>query len=219
MTHSGMLHLANGSVPLEANSLSRALQLASHPWEVKVVHVLSSWWGSSKTMEPESLDGGLGRQQQHQYHHQQNQQVASPGLIRSGSSKTMESEGRQQKQTQYHHQQQNHQFSSSPPVHGRSSSMGNVKLPQNINLLTEDTRKRTQRVENMPYTDEFQDTGMYTGETNEYGQPHGKGKMKYDNGVFFEGKWTNGKYPDMLLTHMNASCGVYSKYFRFHYSR
>lgn len=51
MTHSGMLHLANGSVPLEANSLSRALQLASHPWEVKVVHVLSSWWGSSKTME------------------------------------------------------------------------------------------------------------------------------------------------------------------------
>jgi hypothetical protein len=27
---------------------------------------------------------------------------------------------------------------------------------------------------------------------NEDGKPHGKGKMKYDNGIFYEGKWTNG---------------------------
>ena len=47
-------------------------------------------------------------------------------------------------------------------------------------------------VQNMPYMDEFQDMGMYSGETNEYGQPHGRGRMRYDNGVFFEGRWANG---------------------------
>ena len=48
------------------------------------------------------------------------------------------------------------------------------------------------RVENLPFTDDNGDAGMYTGETNEYGHPHGKGRMKYENGVFFEGKWVNG---------------------------
>ena len=51
MMDSGMLHFANGSVPLMPNSLNRAFELASHPWEVKVVHVLSSWWSSSDAME------------------------------------------------------------------------------------------------------------------------------------------------------------------------
>jgi len=41
--------------------------------------------------------------------------------------------------------------------------------------------------------DEYGDMGLYTGETNQFGQPCGKGKMKYENGVFFEGTWSNGK--------------------------
>lgn len=53
-------------------------------------------------------------------------------------------------------------------------------------------RQRGKRVENMPFMDENQDMGLYTGETNDLGQPHGKGQMRYDNGIFFEGKWSNG---------------------------
>ena len=55
-------------------------------------------------------------------------------------------------------------------------------------------RQRGKRVENMPYMDGNHDMGVYTGETNDLGQPHGKGQMRYDNGIFFEGKWTNGTF-------------------------
>lgn len=44
----------------------------------------------------------------------------------------------------------------------------------------------------MPYTDDFGDSGLYSGEVNEDSRPHGSGRMKYENGVFFEGKWING---------------------------
>lgn len=47
-------------------------------------------------------------------------------------------------------------------------------------------------VKQMPYTDQFGDFGLYTGQVNEDGRPDGKGSMKYDNGVFYEGTWTNG---------------------------
>ena len=43
------------------------------------------------------------------------------------------------------------------------------------------------RVENMLITDECGDKG-----TNEHRNAHGKGRMKYNNGVTFEGKWING---------------------------
>lgn len=47
-------------------------------------------------------------------------------------------------------------------------------------------------VKQMPFTDQFGDFGLYTGQVNEDGRPDGKGSMKYDNGVFYEGTWTNG---------------------------
>ena len=48
-------------------------------------------------------------------------------------------------------------------------------------------------VTNMPYTDEYDDKGLYSGETNDYGVPHGRGRMKYDqDGETLEGKWVNG---------------------------
>ena len=54
------------------------------------------------------------------------------------------------------------------------------------------------RVENMPYTEydnihNVDVMGLYSGETNEYGQPHGRGMMKYDNGSIIEGVWVNGE--------------------------
>ena len=55
------------------------------------------------------------------------------------------------------------------------------------------------RVVNMPYADEYHDMGMYSGETNDYGVPHGRGRMKYDDGETLEGKWVNGAYLAVLL--------------------
>jgi hypothetical protein len=48
----------------------------------------------------------------------------------------------------------------------------------------------------MSYTDPHGDAGIYTGEVDEESRPHGKGTMKYDNGVFYEGNWVNGKKDD-----------------------
>jgi hypothetical protein len=45
----------------------------------------------------------------------------------------------------------------------------------------------------MPFTDDFGDSGLYTGDVNEDCRPNGQGRMKYENGVFFEGKWNDGK--------------------------
>ena len=51
---------------------------------------------------------------------------------------------------------------------------------------------RHRKVDQMPFTDEFGDSGLYSGEVNEDTRPNGQGRMKYDNGVFFEGKWNSG---------------------------
>ena len=53
-------------------------------------------------------------------------------------------------------------------------------------------RQITQHVRQMPCTDQFGDFGYYTGQVDEDGRPDGKGSMKYDNGVFYEGTWTDG---------------------------
>ena len=71
-----------------------------------------------------------------------------------------------------------------------SSSRFNNSSPSLLN--PGNALHRHRRVEQMPFTDEFGDSGLYTGEVNEDCRPNGQGKMKYDNGVFFEGKWNNG---------------------------
>ncbi|KAL3817200.1 hypothetical protein ACHAXA_001755 [Cyclostephanos tholiformis] len=47
-------------------------------------------------------------------------------------------------------------------------------------------------VKQMPFTDQFGDFGYYTGQVDDEGRPNGKGTMKYENGVFYEGTWVNG---------------------------
>ena len=67
-------------------------------------------------------------------------------------------------------------------------------------LFGRDSRKRSAideqirscNVKQMPFTDQFGDFGFYTGQVDDEGRPDGKGIMKYENGVFFEGTWTNG---------------------------
>ncbi|KAL7440599.1 hypothetical protein ACHAXH_004253 [Discostella pseudostelligera] len=58
--------------------------------------------------------------------------------------------------------------------------------------LTNSQRKKVWKVKQMPYCDQFGDHGIYTGHVNEDGKPDGSGSMKYENGVFYEGTWTDG---------------------------
>lgn len=57
---------------------------------------------------------------------------------------------------------------------------------------TNNERATVRHVKQMPFTDPFGDFGFYTGLVNEDGRPDGKGSMKYENGVFYEGTWTSG---------------------------
>jgi hypothetical protein len=71
----------------------------------------------------------------------------------------------------------------------RSSSQPTA-VPGLLNQANMKARKS--RVEHMPFVDDFGDSGLYSGEVNEEMRPNGNGKIKYDNGVFFDGKWKNG---------------------------
>ena len=53
-------------------------------------------------------------------------------------------------------------------------------------------REQVHHVKSMPFTDQFGDFGYYTGQVDDGGRPNGKGSMKYENGVFFEGTYTAG---------------------------
>lgn len=56
-----------------------------------------------------------------------------------------------------------------------------------------DKLNRSNQVTSMPYTDTMGESGLYTGEIDRESRlPHGRGKMKYENGIFYEGKWVNG---------------------------
>jgi hypothetical protein len=76
---------------------------------------------------------------------------------------------------------------SSAGRRGRNKMFG--KAPDK---LANDERNAGKTVKKMPFTDQFGDFGLYTGQVDDESRPHGKGSMKYDNGVFYEGTWTNG---------------------------
>jgi hypothetical protein len=52
-------------------------------------------------------------------------------------------------------------------------------------------------VAKMPFIDQYNREGSYTGEVNDYGQPSGHGKIKYKNGTEFEGKFNDGRSDEM----------------------
>lgn len=56
----------------------------------------------------------------------------------------------------------------------------------------DDEREKVRNVKQMPFTDQFGDFGYYSGQVTDEGKPDGKGTMKYENGVFYEGTWTTG---------------------------
>jgi hypothetical protein len=74
---------------------------------------------------------------------------------------------------------------------GEPRSVVPVEVEKEKKLLNRN--HRVSRVENKAHVDQHGDAGVYTGEVNEDGLPHGKGKMKYDNGIYYEGKWSFGR--------------------------
>lgn len=76
---------------------------------------------------------------------------------------------------------------------GKSSNGKKSKFKMRSGKNTVQEQRPTVRtVKQMPFTDQFGDFGLYTGNVDEDGRPDGKGSMKYDNGVFYEGIWAVG---------------------------
>jgi hypothetical protein len=48
-------------------------------------------------------------------------------------------------------------------------------------------------VHDMPYRDTKGGHGVYNGDVDQWGRPHGEGRIDYDSGGFFEGQWINGE--------------------------
>jgi len=83
---------------------------------------------------------------------------------------------------------------------GRASGSGRSGSRERLNKmfgrapekLDDNDRQVNNVVTDMPFRDQFGDYGIYKGQVNEQGRPNGKGTMKYDNGIFYEGMWTDG---------------------------
>jgi hypothetical protein len=78
-------------------------------------------------------------------------------------------------------------------------------------LANEDNRTHV-AVKQMPYTDPVGDFGFYTGQVNENGRPDGKGSMKYDNGIFYEGTWTDGHQDEHAMEQYNRIRGGFTSW-------
>ena len=75
---------------------------------------------------------------------------------------------------------------------GRAGERLNKMFGRAPEKLENNDRQVKNVVNDMPCTDQFGDFGFYTGQVNENGRPDGNGSMKYDNGIFYEGTWTDG---------------------------
>ncbi|KAL3764403.1 hypothetical protein ACHAW5_005045 [Stephanodiscus triporus] len=67
-------------------------------------------------------------------------------------------------------------------------------------------------VRQMPFTDQFGDFGHYTGQVDDEGRPDGKGIMKYENGVFYEGTWTNGGQDKLAASQYDRIRGGFTSW-------
>ncbi|KAL7428452.1 hypothetical protein ACHAXM_001267 [Skeletonema potamos] len=79
----------------------------------------------------------------------------------------------------------------------RRKSKMSSKVP---NKLSNHDNRTHLAVKNMPFTDHLGDFGFYTGQVNDNGRPDGKGSMKYDSGIFYEGMWTDGCQEEKAVT-------------------
>jgi len=65
-------------------------------------------------------------------------------------------------------------------------------LGRSTKASSQEKRPMVRTVKQMPFTDQFGDFGFFSGNVDEQGRPDGKGSIKYENGVFYEGTWAAG---------------------------
>ena len=63
------------------------------------------------------------------------------------------------------------------------------------------------RVSDMPFNDQNNGDGYYTGDINDYGQPMGHGTLRYDDGTVFKGWWKDGYSEEMDASAALKACG------------
>ncbi len=93
-----------------------------------------------------------------------------------------------------------------------SNSNGGCHRKSTANPRDAAGRRRGRHVVRMPYTDQFGDFGHYTGEVDGERRPNGRGKMKYENGIFFEGKWVNGRQDSMTSADRSKLLGGFTSW-------
>ena len=79
------------------------------------------------------------------------------------------------------------------PITERLEAMLSCRMRE-ISSFRENVAKQQQtHAKKRPIVDHFGDKGIFTGEVR-YGEPHGNGRIEYDDGRIYEGKWSEGRY-------------------------
>lgn len=80
-----------------------------------------------------------------------------------------------------------------PPPMKRVINDNTMKSPPPPPQQQQWERRRPIVKTDMPWTDLIGESGLYTGETDENGEPHGMGMMRYHDGSVLEGEWYHGE--------------------------
>lgn len=73
------------------------------------------------------------------------------------------------------------------PVDNRPDSPGPAPI-----TISEARSQGIKDVANLSYSDRLGGSGLYTGELDQWGRPHGQGTIQYDTGKSFKGNWMHG---------------------------
>ncbi|KAL7428298.1 hypothetical protein ACHAXM_001207 [Skeletonema potamos] len=79
-----------------------------------------------------------------------------------------------------------------PPPMRRVSNGSSAESPPTQPVQLWERRRPIVKTD-MPWTDLIGESGLYTGEIDENGEPHGMGMMRYHDGSVLEGEWFHGE--------------------------
>jgi len=80
------------------------------------------------------------------------------------------------------------------PLMTRGSNGSSVESPPQQQQQFQQREKRRPIIKtDMPWTDLIGESGLYTGQTDKNGEPHGMGVMRYHDGSSLEGEWYHGE--------------------------
>lgn len=85
-------------------------------------------------------------------------------------------------------------------------------LGRSTKSSSQEHRPMVRTVKQMPFTDQFGDFGFFSGNVDEEGRPDGKGSIKYENGVFYEGTWAAGCQDKMAASQYGRIRGGFTSW-------